>query len=197
MQGDRCSSPGRLTVLHSLNSNTIPIATWGIIELARDQSLLRAAREEVLTAYSSDPSTGRRSLDIQKLLVLPLLQSIYVEVLRLHMSINLTREVTGPIKMEGYELQMGTFIQAPSQVAHYNEKVYAAEGHPASEFWAGRHITYVDATSEDGTVRKVPQFQMRGKPSDFFPFGTSLVPDQSHYCFFYHPCCLSVCSIPD
>ena len=135
-----------------------------MMELAQDPELLKAVREEVETAYVTDHTTGRRALDLQKTIGLPLLQSIYTETLRLHMSINVARMVLEPIEIEGYELGAGTLLQAPTTIAHTEEDIWSVDGHPASQFWARRHLKEVDGTQ---------QFATAGRPSSFFPFGLS------------------------
>ncbi len=138
------------------------------MELAKDLRLFQAMRKEVLTAWVTDRKTQKRTLDIQKLLALPLLQSVFTEVLRLHVSFNITREIIEPITLEGYQLEKGSLLQAPSEIAHYDEAVWSAEGHPASEFWAARHLKPVDTPEGE-----VSQFSMAGRSNEFFPFGTS------------------------
>jgi hypothetical protein len=107
------------------------------------------------------------------MLSLPLLQSVYAEALRLHVSINITREIMEPMTLDGYNLEKGALLQAPSELSHYAESVWGAEGHPASEFWAERHIKHVEVTGEDGKVTVVPQFSMVGRTNDFIPYGRS------------------------
>ncbi|KAK3390639.1 cytochrome P450 [Podospora didyma] len=154
------------------NANTVPIATWCIMELAKDPATFHAIRDEVSTTWVTDTATDKRIIDAQKLLALPLLQSVYSETMRLHVSINITREVVDPIMMEGYQLQKGGVIQASTEIAHLDERVWAVEGHPASEFWAARHVQYVDGTDEaTGKTIQVPQFSIAGKTNNFFPFG--------------------------
>jgi hypothetical protein len=143
------------------------------MELAKDPDLWREIRQEVETTYVTDPATGHRTIDAKKLLALPLLQSLYIEIMRMRVSINVTREVVEPLEMEGYTLAAGTILQAPTEISHYKESVWGADGHPASEFWAARHVKYVDETDETGKTRSVPRFEMVGKPTDFFPYGTS------------------------
>jgi len=153
-----------------MNANTVPISAWAVIELARDPELQRALREEVETTLMMD-NEGRCVVDRQKMLALPLLQSVFVEVMRLHVSINITREVVQPLEIEGYRLPPGTVLQAPTEISHYAEVVWGVEGHPASEFWAARHVRYVDEKGEDGQVKRVPKFEMTGRATDWFPFG--------------------------
>ncbi|KAK1975134.1 cytochrome P450 [Colletotrichum cereale] len=160
-----------VTGVFALNANTIPIAAWSIMELAKDSALLGSVRKEALSAYVTDPATGERTLDVQKLLALPLLQSVYAEALRLHVSINVTREVIAPITLGGFQLPQGALVQAPTELAHRNEHVWSADGHPASEFWGERFVSYSEIMGEDGSVEKVPQFSMAGKSGQWFPYG--------------------------
>ncbi len=115
-----------------------------MIEIAKDPSLFQAVREEVKSAYKIDPATQQPVIDAQTLVSLPILQSVYAEILRLHVSINITREVVGPIAVEGHSLKKGALVQAPSEIAHCDERTWAVDGHPASEFWAMRHVQYVE-----------------------------------------------------
>lgn len=158
------------------NSNTIPTTMWMLLEILKDSSLLRAVQEEVATTYSKDPETGKPVCDIQKLVMLPLLQSVFTEVLRLHMNFNIIRHTKEPITMDGYKIKKGAMIQAPMMAAHYEESVWGSTGHPASEFWAERHIKYVDDRKENGQIEHKRVFAMAGRPSSYFPFGTSLFP---------------------
>ena len=149
---------------------------WMIVELAKDPTLLEAVREEVATTYVTDPETGKRTFDIQKLAILPLLQSVFTETLRLRMNFNIIRQVNEPFDVDGYTLKKGAMLQAPMMVAHYDEAVWGNAGHPASEFWAERHIKYVDETDDSGNVCRKRTFAMAGRPSSYFPFGTLLSP---------------------
>lgn len=142
------------------------------MELAKDPELLKALREEVVQAFETDSETSLRTLNIQKLLTLPLFNSVFVENMRLHMSFNVLRQVNEPIEMEGYMLGKGSIVQAPMQIAHHDETIWGAPGRPASEFWGERHIQYVNIPDEAGNVRLKRQFALKGRPSSFFPYGT-------------------------
>ncbi|KAK3312027.1 cytochrome P450 [Apodospora peruviana] len=159
-------------ILFGLNSNTVPTATWMLIYIIRDKSLLDAVRAEALQAIVVDPATGsRRTLDREKLVSLPLLQSIYTEVLRLHMSVALVRETVKPIILEGHYIPKGAFVQAMTGISHMEEAVWARDGHPASEFWAARHLSYKETKSQDGKIKLEPEFTLAGRTGAFFPFG--------------------------
>ncbi|KAK8059001.1 cytochrome P450 [Apiospora phragmitis] len=154
----------------ALKSNSIPTTTWMLMEIIRDPSLLRAVREEVATATETDPATGKPILDNQKLVALPLLQSICTETLRLRINFNIMRDVKQPVVLDNGATTVapGSLLQMPMMVAHYDEAAWGAAGHPASEFWAERHIRYVDEPEAAGRVRK---FAMAGHPTAWFPFG--------------------------
>ncbi|KAK1966434.1 cytochrome P450 [Colletotrichum sublineola] len=157
--------------ISGINSNSIPQAAWAVMEVVKDPSLFKAVREEVQEALIMDPGTNQPTFDMPKLVTLPLLQSVFAETLRMHVSINITREVLEPMEIDGYFLEKGSLVQAPTQIGHLNEEVWGVEGHPASEFWAERHIRHTEKVDEDGTMKKTKEFSMAGRPSDFFPFG--------------------------
>jgi hypothetical protein len=156
-----------------LNANSIPIAAWCLMEVIQDRALLKEIQAEAGTAFLVDPSTGKRVLDAQKMMGLQLLQSVYTEVLRLHVSVNITREVIGPATVAGYELPKHSLVQAPTRIAHYNEGVWGMAGHPASEFWAYRHIRYTETKDENGNAIRKPEFAMAAGPNDYFPYGNA------------------------
>ncbi|KAK4201019.1 putative cytochrome P450 E-class, group IV [Triangularia verruculosa] len=160
-----------VTMLFGTNANSIPVATWCLIEVIKDKSLLEAVREEVMTTVETDAGTGARTINLQRLLALPLLQSIYVECMRLHVSMNVTREVTAPLDLSGFKLEKGSLMQAATEISHLDEGVWGDKEHPASEFWAERHIRYTEETDEKGQLRRVPHFSMAGRQNDWFPYG--------------------------
>lgn len=71
-----------------------------LMEIVRDPSLLRAVREEIATATDTDPATGKPILDNQRLVGLPLLQSIWTETLRLRINFNIMRDVKHPVVLD-------------------------------------------------------------------------------------------------
>jgi cytochrome P450 len=154
-----------------MNSNTIPTTMWVILEIVKDPDLLQAVREEVATVCLRDPETGSLTVDVEKLIQLPLLQSVFTEVLRLHMNFNLLRQVNRPIDMDGHTLRKGAWVATPIVVAHFDETDWNQAGHPASEFWAERHIKYKEEKDPAGNVTLKPVFGLAGRPSSFFPFG--------------------------
>ncbi|KAK6063442.1 Cholesterol 7-alpha-monooxygenase 4 [Seiridium cupressi] len=172
---DRSQAGALGSLLFAQNSNSIPTTMWVIMEVLADPELLQAVREEInALAFVTDPDTSERVIDAQKIATLPLLQSVFNEVLRMHMNFNIMRNLTDSVTMDGYTLRKGATIQAPMLVAHYDEAVWAKEGRPASQFWADRHIKYKDQTDEFGKVSRERTFAMAGRPSSYFPFGKIL-----------------------
>ncbi|KAJ4387231.1 hypothetical protein N0V93_007820 [Gnomoniopsis smithogilvyi] len=143
----------------------IPTTTWMLMEIVKDPSLLQRVRDEVDTVIQPGPDTGEVSINHQKLVALPLLQSIFTETLRLRINFNIMRDVKQPIILDGHTIPSGVMLQAPMQVAHYNDNVWNTTGdHPANEFWAERHIRYTD----HGAKRA---YAIAGSPASYFPFG--------------------------
>lgn len=154
-----------------LNGNTLPIATWMLIELIQDKHLLETVRSEIHRAFTADRETGQFRLNAQELLSMPMLQSVYTETLRLHISFNATREVMQDIWINGYLIRKGSVLQSATQIAHYNESIWGTEGHSAAELWGEHHISYIDTTDDLGRITKSPQFRMKAPQTSFFPFG--------------------------
>jgi len=153
-----------------LNGNSVPIASWALFELVKDPSLWEAIRAEAEPCFAVDPASGERIVDIPKLLACPLLQSVYIESLRCHVAVNVTREVIAETTtVAGYQLPKHSIVQAPTQFAHYDEKAWGVPGHPASEFYAARNVKY--ATDQAGEKTN-PEFVMKARPNEFFPYGT-------------------------
>ena len=174
--------------------------------MIRDPALLAAVRAEVTSALVPDPTgDGPPTIDARAMLTLPLLQSLYLEAMRVHVSINITREVVGGggIWLEDeaggrgkrYRVSKGALLQAPSLVAQMDESVWGrGEGEregwrPASEFWAERHVVCVQ--TEGGEKRR--EFSMAGRPSSFIPYGTRSLCSLLHS---FPPCQLAEDCLP-
>jgi cytochrome P450 len=114
-----------LLIVYSLHANTIPVCTWVVMELIKDPDLLEAVRAEIATAeIARDEATSTSKIfDHRKLASLPLLQSVYTEVLRLHVGVLITRTCTEPVTVAGYTLPKGSILQAPTEVGHLDEGV--------------------------------------------------------------------------
>ncbi len=164
----------QLTSKFSFNANTIPSAAWALIEIIKDKDLFNAVRAEASNAFDLDPMSQKKRLNIKQLVELPLLQSIYTECLRMHVSINFTRGITDNYTLGGYALKKGSLIQAPTMVAHFDPTIWDEPEHPASEFWAGRHLKDIEEVDKSGVKRTVTKFSITGRSGGFFPFGRML-----------------------
>lgn len=140
------------------------------MEIIKDPALLEAVREELRSVVGNDPTTGQ--LDSQKLVALPLMQSIWTETLRLRINFNIVRDVKEPVTLDGTTIPKDSLLQVPMMVAHYDEATWGAAGHPASEFWAERHIKYTEKLDEQsGKTQRERKYVMAGHPGSHFPFG--------------------------
>lgn len=74
---------------------------------------------------STDPGTGRLSMDGQKVVALPLLQSIFTETLRLRINFNIIRDFKHSTIMYSHTIPQGSLLQAPMRVVHNKEAVWA------------------------------------------------------------------------
>ncbi|KAK4221087.1 cholesterol 7-alpha-monooxygenase 4 [Podospora fimiseda] len=153
-------------LLFALHGNTLATVEWMFMYLILDQELYRAVREEVMTAYDAE-----KKLDVVKLGGLSLIQAVFTETLRLHMSFNNIREAKAPIVFDGYQIEKGAWLQTFSGIAQREEESWGREGHPADEFWVGRHLTFREERDGTGNVRQVPEFSIAGKSGIYFPFG--------------------------
>lgn len=82
--------------------------------------LFQTIKEELLQAKLANADG---SFDYKVLCSLPILQSVYVECLRLHVGILITRKSTDPVTMSGYSFPKGSIFQAPTDAAHLDEAV--------------------------------------------------------------------------
>lgn len=150
------------------------------MEIIQDPALMAAVREESAQAWVRDSESGELHLDSQKLVALPLLQSMYTDVMRLRISYIVSRKVVRPVIVDGFKLPAGSLLQGCTELAHRDEAVWGTDAHPASEFWAYRHVKEVDAVVDGGKTTKTYQFSMRGRPSSFFPYSMSF-PCMGHF----------------
>jgi hypothetical protein len=75
-------------------------------------------------------------LDARALMNMPFMQSLYIEIMRMHVFLNVTREAKEPIQIDGYHLEEDSLIQTCSQRSRFEKAVWGTEDHSVSEFWA-------------------------------------------------------------
>jgi len=156
-----------LGFLFGLSSNAIPAAGWMLMHTLNpngDRSLLGRVVEELRSAERADGS-----LDIPTLVNLPLLQSVFNEVLRLYVDVLVTRELkrdlTLPLDRDRERqtvLPKGGIVMAPSWLGHRDEALWVDP--PFNQFYAER---FLDTDPETGKQC----FTTNGTNGKFFPFG--------------------------
>jgi cytochrome P450 len=114
------------------------MASWVVIEILQRPSLYAEVQAELQQAIIIDRHSRKPKLNLQQLLVLPLLSSVYQECLRLRSSIMVVREIRNDIDIDGFKLKAGNLVMAPSFLAHQDPSVWSFPGYPAHEFWPKR-----------------------------------------------------------
>ena len=92
------------------------------MEVLKDPELYRKIMHEVSQAKIAD-GISAGTFDHHKLASMPLIQSVYTEILRIHVSILVTRTATEDIMIGGYMVPRGSTLQAPTEVAHLDESI--------------------------------------------------------------------------
>ncbi|SPO01744.1 related to cytochrome P450 7B1 [Cephalotrichum gorgonifer] len=169
----------QMGLIWSINSNAIPMTSWIIIEILRRPEIHQRIKAEVSTIINhallqstdtTDPSSFSSVIDIPALKQLPLLNSIYLECLRLRSSVFVVRKLRNAVELDGYTLRAGNLILAPSYLAHKDETVWSTPLHPAEELWPERFMQQQKQQPGGGVDGKVggPPNLHAGK---FFPYG--------------------------
>jgi hypothetical protein len=148
-------------LLFGVTANTIPATGWMLFHiLSSPQDLLPRILSEVSTAQNADGT-----LNVQKLLALPLFASVYTETLRMYVAVNVTREVHADFVIDGHLLKKGNTIMAPSWLGHRDPDAWnnLNQDHPpVTEFYAERFL------HEDGDKVICSTAGLSGK---YFPYG--------------------------
>ncbi|KAH7198438.1 cytochrome P450 [Fusarium flagelliforme] len=126
----------QMGLIWSINSNAIPMTSWVIIEILRRPETFKRIKEEVATVYNKET----KQLDIAEMRKLPLLNSVYLECMRLRSSVFVVRKLRESIELDGYTLKQGNLILAPSYLAHNAPEVWSTASYPPEEFWPERFI---------------------------------------------------------
>jgi cytochrome P450 len=93
-----------------------------IMEIIKDAHLHEIVKREISKSVTTDgPSKGE--IDPRRLSSMPVIQSIFAEILRLHTSFLITRSATDTVEVGGYTIPKGSIIQAPTDVAHFDEEI--------------------------------------------------------------------------
>ncbi|QDS75955.1 hypothetical protein FKW77_003373 [Venturia effusa] len=154
-----------------LSSNAIPATCWMLLHILNPHGppdLLPRVLAELKTA-----TLASGNLNISILCGLPLLTSIFHEIMRMYGDILVTREIHQPVTLPLDEIKEfprsvllsgGSRVMAPTWLGHYDPASWDAPDHPASEFYAERFLTTNPETGKD-------MFTLSGRAGKFFPFG--------------------------
>lgn len=124
------------------------MTSWIIIEILRRPEIHERIKAEIstvidralLSGENTAPSSLRAAVDIPALKKLPLLNSMYLECLRLRSSVFVVRKLRNSVDLDGYSLQAGNLILAPSYLAHKDPTVWSSPSHPPEELWPERFM---------------------------------------------------------
>ena len=161
----RCKAGADLGVVFALSSNAIPASTWMLLHILNpkgDKTLLPRVLAELETARNDD------GLNISTLISLPLLQSIFQEILRLYADVLVTRDINADLVLplgdgkRKIQFRKGEMVMAPSWLAQRDEQRWINPPHDV--FYAERFIKRDLDTGVD-------MFTMTGTGGSFFPFG--------------------------
>lgn len=147
----------------SLNANPVTATFWLLYEILRDPSLQPAVKHEIknallpslpitktrepnLAAPPAPPSPTIDHLSTSHLTSSPLLQSLYVETLRLRVSVLIIQSAEfGPFKFKEWLLPKDKLILISSRLAHMDKHVWntGSRGEwPVEKFWAERFLVW-------------------------------------------------------
>lgn len=148
-------------LLFGVTSNAIPATGWMLFHIIMSpQDLLPRVLSEISTAQNPDGT-----LDIPKLITLPLFLSIYTETLRMYVAVNVTREIHADFVIDGHLLKKGNTIMAPSWLGHRDPDVWNnlhPDHPPVDVFYAERFLR------QEGDKVVCSTAGLSGK---YFPYG--------------------------
>ncbi|KAJ3493713.1 hypothetical protein NLG97_g4562 [Lecanicillium saksenae] len=160
--------------------NSVVAGLWFVIEIFRDPELLRQVRREADKCRKVESG----ELDIQLLLKNALLQSIYVEILRLRVHMLITRvPIKQDMKIGDWVIPPGEMIVMSTTIAHRDEADWntgEAKEHPLDTFWAERFLSYDEATQDtpeaatgpsESCPASSPSFTTDSLRGKWFPYG--------------------------
>ncbi|KAI0965156.1 cytochrome P450 [Xylaria arbuscula] len=111
-------------LMFGANGNTAPIVFWYLLEALKDPHLCARMIFEVKQCISDDGKLNICHLEKQ-----PLLQSVFAEVLRMRVSIFVSRIVEHrDIVFDGYILPQGEIIIMPTEALHNHHDAWAKAG---------------------------------------------------------------------
>ena len=159
-----------------------------VIEIVQRPQLLQLVREQIAPHVSWDPiDSTQMVVDVPKVCAIPLLQSIYAEILRVRNGtvINRVPTISG-FQIAGWSFKKDEPIIVSSYDLARDESVWnqgtAKDPHPLDNFWPERFI--VDPSDprsgpvlppatkrQEQTDGKEPRYSMDGTAGSWIPYG--------------------------
>jgi cytochrome P450 len=180
-------------LMWAVNANAIPAAMWMLLGILLDKNLTDRVMAEI------EPSFHEKSLsfDNDKLRSGPLLNSIYLEVLRVRVAAPVGRSSLVPnLKFGKWQIKQGVGMLSTSWVGGHDPDFWntgstlpdGSEEHPVDTFWAERFLRYEDDPTggpvrstnfrpSTGTRKRTPEDDRKasivteGTQGYFFPYG--------------------------
>lgn len=164
---------------YSANLNVHWAAVWTIVEVFKDETLLARVREELKDAKID------LSLDIDKLLSLPLLNSIYAETMRLRVEVqHVLYSKHEDFRINEWLFPKQQIVLVPAGPAHMDQSFWNTKDgkYSLDTFWSDRFLVYPnDSFSgpskkklpvvETNIYRGTPKYKENGISSSFIPYG--------------------------
>ena len=164
------------------SGNSIPSAFWFSFHILRSPSLLSNIRKQIEPCISIS-SNGKLEIDITTLCSNPLLQSAYMETVRLYVSLTMMRRPEeSELRVGEWVLPKKSILLIPSSCVHRNQKLWEGIGKASSDksspdqsinsFWAERFLKYPEKGSNSGD----PVFSAENLTGYWLPFsgGTNI-----------------------
>ncbi len=166
------------------------MAIWNVIEIFRDHGLLLRVRAELKRAALQGITSAQ---DLEKLMSLPLLQSICAELLRLRVETpTVFSSYRDDIHINGWRIPKDNLVLVRSGAAHRDPDFWNTKNdqHPLDQFWADRFLVYpgdpqsgprkqstINGGKSEVQAREVPisptegRFVTSGLADSFIPWG--------------------------
>ncbi|KAL8835180.1 MAG: hypothetical protein Q9170_003426 [Blastenia crenularia] len=164
------------------------MAIWGILEIFKDQQLLHRVRTELEKMSFQDVIDDHQ---VEKLLAIPLLQSIYSELLRLRVEVQtIFFGNEEEFQINEWRIPKKSLVVVPAGDAHRDEKIWNTKNgqHPLDHFWSDRFLAYPNdpqsgprklarpkcdgSKCSPGSIQDdKPRFTSSGLADTFMPFG--------------------------
>lgn len=141
----------------------MPTISWLLAHLlspTTSANLLSRIQVEVEQSLKSD---GR--LDVSILMTRPLLNAVVQETMRHYVDCFVTRELTMDINLDGYFLEKGDLIIAPTFMSHHDESFWRGDHGPSPDEWYAERFLKQDSESSKDA------FGTSWTSGMFFPFG--------------------------